>query len=69
MDAVQLPLGQHSHFEGVVYFFQLSLQKFLVLILLTSEERMRDWVDLGATQWLQHPGLVIQDLYHEAIAS
>ena len=36
MDGVQLPLGL-SHFEEAVYFLPLSLQKFLVLTLSTSE--------------------------------
>ena len=37
MDRAQLPQG-YSHFEQAVYFLPLSSQKFLVLILLTSEE-------------------------------
>ena len=36
MDVVQLPQG-YSHFEEIVYFLPLSSQKFLVLILSTSE--------------------------------
>ena len=36
MDGVQLPQGL-SHFEEAVYFLPFSSQKFLVLILLTSE--------------------------------
>ena len=36
MDGVQLPQG-YSHFEEAVYFFPFSSQKFLVLILSTSE--------------------------------
>ena len=36
MDGVQLPQG-YSHFEEAVYFLPFSSQKFLVLILLTSE--------------------------------
>ena len=36
VDGVQLPQG-HSHFEEAVYFLLLSSQKFLVLILSTSE--------------------------------
>ena len=36
MDGFQLPQG-HSHFEEAVYFLQFSSQKFLVLILLSSE--------------------------------
>ena len=37
MDGVQLPPGQQSHFEEVVCFFQLSYQKFQVLILSISK--------------------------------
>ena len=36
MDGVQLPQGW-SHFEEAVYFLPLSSQKFLVLVLATSE--------------------------------
>ena len=36
MDGVQLPQG-YSHFEEAVYFLPFSSQKFLVLILSTSE--------------------------------
>ena len=36
MDGVQLPQG-YSHFEKAVYFLSFSSQKFLVLILSTSE--------------------------------
>ena len=36
MDGIQLPQG-YSHFEEVVYFLPFSSQKFLVLILSTSE--------------------------------
>ena len=36
MDGFQLPQG-YSHFEEAVYFLQFSSQKFLVLILLSSE--------------------------------
>ena len=36
MDGVQLPQGS-SYFKEAVYFLPLSSQKFLVLILLTSE--------------------------------
>ena len=47
MDGVQLPQSQ-GHFEEAVYFLPLSSQKFLVLILSTSE----GWIaDLGATKW------------------
>ena len=36
MDGVQVPQG-YSHFEEGVYFLPLSSQKFLLLILSTSE--------------------------------
>ena len=36
MDGVQLPQG-YSHFQEAVYFLPFSSQKFLVLILSTSE--------------------------------
>ena len=36
MDGVQLPQG-YSHFKEAVYFLPFSSQKFLVLILSTSE--------------------------------
>ena len=36
MDGVQLPQG-YTHFEEAVYFLPFSSQKFLVLILSTSE--------------------------------
>ena len=36
MDGIQLPQG-YSHFEEAVYFLPFIFQKFLVLILLTSE--------------------------------
>ena len=36
MDGVQLPQGK-NHFEEAVYFFTTKFQKFLVLILSTSE--------------------------------
>ena len=36
MDGVQLPQG-YSHFEEAVYFLPFSSQKFVVLILSTSE--------------------------------
>ena len=38
MDGVQLPHGWESHFEEVAYFFQQNFQKFLTLILSTSEK-------------------------------
>ena len=45
MDGVQLPQG-YSHFEEAVYFLPLSSQKFLVLILSTSE---------GKAEWTLEP--------------
>ena len=36
MDGVQLPQGE-SHFMEAVYFLPIGSQKFLLLILLTSE--------------------------------
>ena len=36
MDGVQLPQG-YSHFKEAVYYLPLSSQKFMVLILSTSE--------------------------------
>ena len=55
MDEVQLSQG-YSHFEEAVYFLPFSSQKFLVLILSTSEG-WKGWVDLGATQrfWTRDP--------------
>ena len=57
MDRVQLPQGW-SHFENAVYFLPLSSQKFLVLILSTSEgERLiRHWshpvvLNTGTLDW------------------
>ena len=50
MDGVQLPQGW-SHFEEAVYFLPLSSQKFLVLILSTSE----GW---NAESTLEPPSLV-----------
>ena len=43
MDGVQLP-QVYSYFEEGVYFLPLSSQKFLVLILLTSEVHTFKWV-------------------------
>ena len=49
MDGVQLPQG-YSHFKEAVYFLPFSFQKFLVLILSTSEGWKAE-SNLGATQW------------------
>ena len=56
MDGVQLLQG-YSHFEEAVYFLPFSSQKFLVLILSTSEgwnaestmEPPRDWESSALT--------------------
>ena len=57
---VQLPPGE-SHFEEVVYFLPLSSQKFLVLILLTSEGWKAE-LTLEPPSGFEHgtPGLGIQ---------
>ena len=62
MDRVQLPQGW-SHFENAVYFLPLSSQKFLVLILSTSEgERLiRHWEPPCGFEH-GNPGLGIQCL-------
>ena len=67
MDGVQLPQG-YSHFEGAVYFLPLSSQKFLVLILSTSEGRKAEST-LEPPSGFEHgtPGLGIQCLNHLAI--
>ena len=62
MDGVQLPLG---HFEEAFYLITLSSQKFLVLILSTSEE----WKGESALEPPNGfergtPGLGIQHLNH-----
>ena len=49
MDGVQLPQG-YSHFQEAVYFLPLSSQKFLVLILSTSEGWKAEST-LEPTQW------------------
>ena len=62
MDGVQLPQGS-SHIEEAVYFLRLSSQKFLLLILLTSE-RWKAESTLGPPSGFEHgtPGLGIQRL-------
>ena len=68
MDGVQLPPG-YSHFEEAVYFAPLSSQKFLVLILSTSEGWKAEST-LEPPSGFEHgtPGLGIQRLNHLAIA-
>ena len=62
MDGVQLPQGS-SYFEEAVYFLRLSSQKFLFLILLTSE-RWKAESTLEPPSGFEHgtPGLGIQRL-------
>ena len=68
MDRVQLPQAL-SHFEEAVYFLPLSFQKFLVLILPTSEGWKAEST-LEPPSGFEHgtPGLGIQRLNHLAIA-
>ena len=68
MDGVQLPQG-YSHFQEAVYFLPLSSEKFLVLILLTSEGWKAEST-LEPPSGFEHgtPGLRIQHLNHLAIA-
>ena len=68
MDGVQLPQG-YSHFEEAVYFLPFSSQKFLVLILSTSEGWKAEST-LKPPSDFDHgtPGLGIQRLNHYAIA-
>ena len=62
LDGVQLPQG-YSHFEEAVYFIKLSSQKFLALILSTSEEWKAEFT-LKPPNGFEHvtPGLEIQRL-------
>ena len=62
MDGVQLPQG-YSHFEEAVYFLPFSSQKFVVLILSTSE-RWKAESTLEQPSGFEHgtPGLGIQAL-------
>ena len=60
MDGVQL-LQHYSHFEEAVYFITLSSQKFLVLILSTSEEwKAESTLELPNGFYHETPGLGIQ---------
>ena len=67
MDGVQLPQG-YSHSEEAVYFLPLSSQKFLVLILSTSEGWKAE-SSLEPPSGFEHgtPGFGIQRLNHLAI--
>ena len=69
MDGVQLPQG-YGHFEEPVYFLPLSSQKFLVLILSTSEGWKAESTLEPPSGGFEHgtPGLGIQRLNHLAIA-
>ena len=62
MDGVRLPQG-YSHFEEAVYFLPFSSQKFVVLILSTSEGWKAEST-LESPSGLEHgiPGLGIQCL-------
>ena len=64
MDGVQLSQG-YSHFEEAVYFLPFSSQKFLVLILSTSEGWKAEST-LEPPSGFEHgtPGLGIQHLNH-----
>ena len=64
MDGVQLPHG-YSHFEEAVYFLPFSSQKFLVLILSTSEGWKAEST-LESPSGFEHGtrGLGIQHLNH-----
>ena len=68
MDGVQLPQG-YDHFEEAVYFLPLSSQKFLVLILSTTEGWKAE-LTLEPPRGFEHgtPGLGILRLNHLAIA-
>ena len=68
MDGVQLPQG-YGHFEEAVYFLPLSSQKFLVLILSTTEGWKAE-LTLEPPCGFEHgtPGLGILRLNHLAIA-
>ena len=68
MNGVQLPQG-YSHFEEAVYLLPFSSQKFLVLILSTSEGWKAEST-LEPPSGFEHetPALGIQRLNHLAIA-
>ena len=64
LDGVQLPQG-YSHFEEAVYFLPVSSQKFLVLILPTSEGWKAESILESPSGFEQGtPGLGIQRLNH-----
>ena len=64
MDGVQLPQGL-SHFEEAVYFLPLSSQKFLILILSTSEGwKAASTLELPSGFEHGTPGLGTQQLNH-----
>ena len=68
MDGVQLPQG-YSHFEEAVHFLLLSSQKFLVLILSTSEGwKAESTLESPTSFQNETPELRIQCLNHWAIA-
>ena len=64
MNGVQLPQG-YSHFKEAVYFLPFSFQKFLVLILSTSEVWKVEST-LEPPSGFEHgsPGLGIQRFNH-----
>ena len=64
MDGVKLPQG-YSHFEEAAYFLPLTSQKYLVLILSTSEGWKAEST-LEPPSSFEHgtPGLGIQRLKH-----
>ena len=64
MNGVQLP-QRYSHFAEAVYFLPFSSQKFLVLILSTSEGWKAE-LTLEPPSGFEHgtPGLGIQRLKH-----
>ena len=68
MDGVQLPQGQ-SHFKEAVYFLPLSFQKFLVLILSTSEGwKTESTLEPPSGFERGTPGLGIQRLNHRSMS-
>ena len=68
MDGIQLPQA-YSHFEEAVYFSPFSSQKFLVLILSTSEGWKAESTLEPPSGFEQGtPGLGIQRRNHKVIA-
>ena len=67
MGGFQLPQG-YSYFEETIYFLPFSSQKFLVLILSTSEEWKAEST-LEPLSGFEHrtPGLGIQRLNHRSL--